>query len=97
MISHPLVSAGDWVQDSLQIAKFVGSQVPYIKWFHSVIQSCPTLQDPMDHGMPGLPVYHQLLKLTQPHVHPVGDAIQPSHPLSSPSPALNISQHQGIL
>ena len=65
--------------------------------FSSVTQSCPTLCDPMDCSMPGLPVHHQLLKLTQTHVHWVGDAIQPSHPLSSPSPpAFNLSQHQGL-
>ena len=62
----------------------------------SVIQSCPTLCDPKNHGTPGLPVRHQLLELTQAHVHRVGDAIQPSHPLSPPSPALNLSQHQGL-
>ena len=71
-----------------------------IKWDHqfsSVTQSCPTLYDPMDHSMPGLPVHHQLLQFTQTYVHRVGDAIQPSHPLSSPSPpALNLSQHQGL-
>ena len=51
----------------------------------------------MDCSMPGFPVYHQLLELTQIHVHQVGDAIQPSHPLSSPSPpAFNLSQHQGL-
>ena len=54
--------------------------------FSSVAQSCPTLCDPMNHSMPGLPVHHQLLEFTQTHVHRVGDAIQPSHPLSSPSP-----------
>ena len=60
-------------------------------------QSCPTLCDPMDCSTPGLPVHHQLPKSTQTHVHWVGDAIQPSHPLSSPSPpALNPSQHQGL-
>ena len=60
-------------------------------------QLCPTLCDPMDHSMPGFPVHHQLLKLAQTHVYEVGDAIQPSHPLSSPSPpALNPSQHQGL-
>ena len=63
----------------------------------SVTQSCPTLCDPMDCSTPGLPVHHQLLESTQTHVHEVGDAIQPSHPLSSPSPpALNLSQHQGL-
>ena len=59
--------------------------------FSSVAQSCPTLCDPMNHITPGLPV-HQLLEFTQTHVHRVGDAIQPSHPLSSPSPpAPNLS------
>ena len=63
--------------------------------FSSVAQSCPTLCDPMDCSRPGLPVHHQLLEFTQTHVHWVGDAIQPSHPLSSPSPpAPNLSQHQ---
>ena len=56
--------------------------------FSSVAQSCPTLCDPMDCSTPGLPVHHQLLESTQTHVHWVGDAIQPSHPLSSPSPLL---------
>ena len=65
--------------------------------FSSVAQSCPTLCDPMNHSTPGLPVHHQLPEFTQIHVHSVGDAIQPSHPLSSPSPpALNPSQHQGL-
>ena len=54
----------------------------------SVAQSCPTLCDPMDCSMPGLPVHHQLPEFTQTHAHRVGDAIQPSHPLSSPSPPL---------
>ena len=57
--------------------------------FSSVTQSCPTLCDPMNRSMPGLPVHHQLLELTQTHAHRVGDAIQPSHPLSSPSPPEN--------
>ena len=66
--------------------------------FGSVTQSCPTLYDPMKCSTPGLPVDHPLLKLTQTHVHQVGDAIQPSHPLSSPfPPAFNLSQHQGLL
>ena len=60
-------------------------------------QSCLTLCDPMNCSKPGLPVYHQLLESTQTYVHRVSDAIQPSHPLSSPSPpALNLSQHQGL-
>ena len=62
-----------------------------------VAQACPTLCDPMNRSTPGLPVHHQLLEFTQSYVHWVGDAIQPSHPLSSPSPpALNLSQHQGL-
>ena len=65
--------------------------------FSSVAQSCPTLCDPMDRSIPGLPVHHQLLEFTQTHVHRVSDAIQPSHPLSSPSPpAPNPSQHQSL-
>ena len=63
----------------------------------SVAQSCPTLCDPMNRSTPGLPVHHQLLEFTQTHVHQVSDAIQPSHPLSSPSPpAPNPSQHQSL-
>ena len=65
--------------------------------FSSVTQSCLTLCDPMNRSMLGLPVHHQLPESTQTHVHRVGDAIQPSHPPSSPSlPVLNISQHQGL-
>ena len=65
--------------------------------FSSVIQSCPTLCDPMNRSTPGLPVHHQLPEFTQTHVHPVSDAIQPSHPLLSPSPpAPNPSQHQSL-
>ena len=65
--------------------------------FSSVAQSCPTLCDPMNCSTPGLPVHHQLPELTQTHVHWVGGAIQPSHPLSSPSPPPpNPSQHQGF-
>ena len=65
--------------------------------FSSVTQSCPTLRDPMNCSTPGLPVHHQLLEFTQTHVHQVCDAIQPSHPLSSPSPpAPNPSQHQSV-
>ena len=65
--------------------------------FSSVTQSCLTLCDPMDCRTPGLLVHHQLSELIQTHVHWVGDIIQPSHPLLSPSPpAFNISQHQGL-
>ena len=65
--------------------------------FGSLAQSCPTPCDPMNHSTPGLPVHHQLPEFTQTHVHPVGDAIQPSRPLSALSPpALNPSKHQGL-
>ena len=65
--------------------------------FSSVAQSCPTLCDPMNRSTPGLPVHHQLPEFTQTHVHRVCDAIQPSHPRSSPSPpAPNPSQHQSL-
>ena len=65
--------------------------------FSSVTQLCPTLCDPMDCSTPGLPVHHQLPEFTQTNVHWVGDAIQPSHPLLSPSsPDFNLSQHQGL-
>ena len=65
--------------------------------FSSVAQLCPTLCNPVNRSMPGLPVHHRLPESTQTHVHRVGDAIQPSHPLSSPSPsALNLSHHQGL-
>ena len=65
--------------------------------FSSVAQLCPTLCNPMDCTMPDFPVHHQLLELAQTHVHRVGDAIQPSHPLSSPSPsAFSLPQHQGL-
>ena len=65
--------------------------------FSSVTQSCLTLCNPMDCSMPSFPVLHQLPQLAQTHVHCVGDATQPSHPLSSPSlSAFNLSQHQGL-
>ena len=65
--------------------------------FNSVAQSCPTLCNPMNHSTPSLHIHHQLPELTQTHVHLVSDDIQPSHPLSSPSPpALNTSQNQSL-
>ena len=65
--------------------------------FSLVAQSCPTPCDPRNCSMPGLPVHHQFPESTQTHVHRVGNAIQPSNPLSSPSPpAFNLSQHQGL-
>ena len=82
-----------WKRDALNLERNHLSSVQ----FSSVTQSCPTLCDPMNCSTPGLPVHHQLPESTQTHVHRVGDAIQPSHPLSSPSsPALNLSQHQGL-
>ena len=85
----------------LQRSAFFMVQLSYLYMtsaqFTSVTQSCPTLCDPMNPSTPGLPVHHQLLEFTQTHVHRVGDAIQPSHPLFSPSPpAPNPSQHQGL-
>ena len=80
-----------WQADSLPLSQ-LGS--PYTG---SVAQSCPTLCDPTVCSTPGLPVHHRLPELAQTHAHRVGDAIQPSHPPSSPSaPALNLSQHQGL-
>ena len=73
-------------------------QTDFSAQFSSVAQSCPTLCDPMNPSTPGLPVHHQHLEFTQTHVHRIGDAIQPSHPLSSPSlPAPNPSQYQSLL
>ena len=78
---------------SLQILELIFSSVQ----FNSVAQSCPTLCDPMNHSTPGLPVHHQLPEITQTHIHRVSDAMQPSHPLLSPSPpAPNLSQHKGL-
>ena len=77
-------------------ATFTFIYTHYIQ-FCSVAQLCPTLCHSMDCSMPGLHVHHQLLELTQTRVHHISDAIQPSHPLSSPSPpAFNLSQHQGL-
>ena len=68
-----------------------------VSQFSSAAQSCLTLCDPMNHSTPGLPVHHQLPEFTQTHIHRVGDAIQPSHPRSSPSPpAPNPYQHQSL-
>ena len=72
----------------------VDSVLNSFQFSHSVVSS---LCNPMNRSTPGLPVHHQLPEFTQTHVHRVGDAIQPSHPLSSPSPlAFNLSQHQGL-
>ena len=77
------------VTDELEVV----SPVP----LSALAQSCPTLCEPMNRSMPGLPVYHRLLEFTQTHVHRVSDAIQPSHPLSSPYPPVpNPSQYQSL-
>ena len=74
------------------------SRFVYSVQFSSVSQSCPTLCEPVNRSTPGLPVHHQLLEFTQTHIHRVHDAIQPSHPLSSPPPPVpNPSQHQSLL
>ena len=88
-------SLGLFVRILLELAH---SKIYYFSvQFSSVAQSCLTLCDPMNLSTPGLPVHHQLPEFTQIHVHRVGDAIQPSHPLSSPSPpGPNPSQHQGL-
>ena len=89
---NPIVCTDSFLQSSLNDVTAI--QHPD---FSSVAQSCLTLCDPMNRSTPGLPVHHQLPESTQTHVHCVGDAIQPSHPLSSPSPpAFNLSQHQGL-
>ena len=81
----------------LLILKFGESNMSLGSQFSSVTQLCPTPCNPMNHSTPGLPVHHQLPEITQTHVHRVSDAIQPSHPLLSPSPpALNPSQHQSL-
>ena len=86
----------------IQSEKQIKNQAIYTKYYSSVqfssdAQLCLILWDPMDCSMPGFPVHHQLPELAQTHVHQVGDAIQPSHPLLSPSPPTpNPSQHQSL-
>ena len=91
LVAHVLRSELEW-----SFSKFMLSPLSLPVQFSSVAQSCVTLCDSMDHSMPGLPVHHQLPEFTQTHLHWAGDAIQPSHPLSSPSPAFNLSQYQGL-
>ena len=93
----------DWFQLEKKCVKDVYSHPTYLTYrqssieFSSVAQSCPILWDPMACSTPGFPVNHQLVGFTQTHVHRVGDATQPSHPMSSPSPpAFSLSQHQGL-
>ena len=85
------------MRDILRDLMFLGFLLMFKYKFSSVSQSCLTLCDPMNRSTSGLPVHHQLPEFTQTHVHRVGDAIQPSQPLSSPSPpTLNFPQHQGL-
>ena len=99
LISLVIASGGDGIPaELLKILKDDAVKVltPSVQ-FSSVAQLCPTLCDPMDCSTPGFPVDHQLPELAQTHVHPFGNAVQPTQPLSSPSPpAFNLSQHQGL-
>ena len=91
-----LQSMGRKESDTTEVTSHAHSILVFVQ-FSSVTQSCPALCDPMDCSTLGLPVHHQLPEFTQTHVHWVGDAIQSSNPLSSPSPpAFNFSQHQGL-
>ena len=93
LVLSPVISTTGWYFCFGSVSSFFLE----FSQFSSVAQSCPTLCDPMNHSTPGLPVHHQLPEFTQIHVHQVSDAIQPSHPPSSPSPsAFNLSQHQGL-
>ena len=94
--SFPDCKAGGDLNGLRQAYEKIFSSISY-QSVQLVAQSCLTLCDPTNCSMPGLPVHHQLPEFTQTHVHRVSDAIQPSHPLSSPSPpAPNPSQHQGL-
>ena len=97
-ITKNKASGGDGIPvELLQVLKDDAVKVLHSVQFSSVTQTCLTLCDPMNCSTPGLPVHHQCPESTQTLVHWVGEAIQPSHPLSSPSPpALNLSQHQGL-
>ena len=87
------INSNDYILNAMSMPYGLPSSVQ----FHSVAQSCPTLFDPMNRSTPGLPVHHQLPEFTQTHIHQVNDAIQPSHPLSSPfPPAPNPSQYQSL-
>ena len=86
-----------WKSSPLWVKRNFPRVYPDTIQFSSVVQLCLTLHDPMNCSTPGLPVHHQLPELTQTHVHWVSDAIQPSHPPSSPSPpAFSLSQHQDL-
>ena len=93
------IQSMEWQKSRTQLSdQTTTNPCTYMKCqFSSVDQSCPTLCDPMNRSMPGLPVHHQLPEFTQTHIHRVSDAIQPSHPLSSLSPPTsNPSQHQNL-
>ena len=96
-ITHPSTHPPVYLSIHTPTHPFIHQSNNWAVQFSSVVQSCPTLCDPMNCSTPGLPVHHQLPEFTQIHVHRVSDAIQPSHPLSSPSPpAPNPSQHQSL-
>ena len=102
-IPSTVLILGFFVDVLLQAEKFLHySQIAESFYYErcsvsSIIQSCPTLCDPMDYSMPGFSVHHQFLEFAQTQVHRVGDVIQSSHPMSSPSPpTFNVSQHQGL-
>ena len=91
--THPMVYIPDWGLHPILLSPALTTDTQ----FSPVTQSCPTLCDPMNRSTPGLPGHHQLPEFTQTQVHRVSDAIQPSHPLSSPSPPTpNPSQHQSL-
>ena len=77
--------------------QIIGALAPDCNYFSSITQSCPTLWNPMKCSTPGFPVYYQLQGFAQTHVHWVCNTVQPFHPLSSPSPVFNLSQHQDLL
>ena len=108
-MGHGVSPRGDWKRSERRQWRWLDNTVNVINvtklntlklqilYYVSVQLLSRVLWDSMDCSTPGFPVHHQLLELAQTHVHQVGDAIQPSHPLSSPSPpALNLSQHQGL-
>ena len=96
-VHHQLPESTQIHVQRLESSRVRGALLFWISRFSSVAQSCPILCDPMDCSTPGLPVHHQFQEFTQTHVLWVSDAIQPSHPLLSPSPlAVNLSQHQGL-
>ena len=95
-VSNYKISLGQLFQSEMRTLKGGLGRMGSVQ-FNSVAQSCPTLCHPMNRSTPGLPVHHQLLEFTQTHIHRVSDAIQPSRPVSSPSPpAPNPSQHQSL-